>query len=106
MSKKTPVGHAHAPETTAKEQKEFSEKQQAISASNACVYMYVYVGATVTVTQNHLTGILSALTFVDVERNGSDCDADHALRVVEELNGLGVQGKIVSVLCERDRVVN
>lgn len=43
------------------------------------------------------------LTFVHVERNGADSDPDHALRMVEELNGLGVQGKIISVLCVGDR---
>lgn len=43
------------------------------------------------------------LTFVHVERYGADSDPDHALRMVEELNGLGVQGKIISVLCVGDR---
>lgn len=46
---------------------------------------------------------LLALTFVDVECDGADCDADHAFRVVEKLNGLGVQGKVISVLCVGDR---
>lgn len=44
-----------------------------------------------------------ALTFVDVECNGTNCDADHAFGVVEKLNGLGVQGKVISVLCVGDR---
>lgn len=44
-----------------------------------------------------------ALTFVDVECDGADCDSDHAFRVVEKLNGLGVQGKVISVLCVGDR---
>lgn len=43
------------------------------------------------------------LTFVDVERYGADSYPDHALRMVEELNGLSVQGKIISVLCGRQR---
>lgn len=43
------------------------------------------------------------LTFVDVERDGADGDADHAFGVVEKLNGLGVQGKVISVLCVEDR---
>lgn len=47
--------------------------------------------------------VLLALTFVDVECDGADCDADHAFRVVEKLNGLGVQGKVISVLCVGDR---
>lgn len=47
--------------------------------------------------------LLLALTFVDVECDGADCDADHAFRVVEKLNGLGVQGKVISVLCVGDR---
>lgn len=49
------------------------------------------------------TCVFTALTFVDVECDGSDCDADHAFRVVEKLNGLGVQGKVISVLCVGDR---
>ncbi len=44
-----------------------------------------------------------ALTFVDVECDGADCDADHAFWVVEKLNRLGVQGKVISVLCVGDR---
>ena len=44
-----------------------------------------------------------ALTFVDVECDGADCDADHAFRVVEKLNCFGVQGKVISVLCVGDR---
>lgn len=48
-------------------------------------------------------GGLLALTFVDVECDGADCDSDHAFRVVEKLNGLGVQGKVISVLCVGDR---
>lgn len=47
--------------------------------------------------------MLLALTFVDVECDGADCDSDHAFRVVEKLNGLGVQGKVISVLCVGDR---
>lgn len=47
--------------------------------------------------------VFPALTFVDVECDGPDCDADHAFRVVEKLNGLGVQGKVISVLCVGDR---
>lgn len=47
--------------------------------------------------------MLPALTFVDVECDGPDCDADHAFRMVEKLNGLGVQGKVISVLCVGDR---
>ncbi len=47
--------------------------------------------------------VLLALTFVDVECDGADCDADHTFRVVEKLNGLGVQGKVISVLCVGDR---
>lgn len=47
--------------------------------------------------------MLLPLTFVDVECDGADCDADHAFRVVEKLNGLGVQGKVISVLCVGDR---
>lgn len=47
--------------------------------------------------------LLSALTFVDVECDGADCDADHAFGMVEKLNGLGVQGKVISVLCVGDR---
>lgn len=47
--------------------------------------------------------VFLALTFVDVECDGADCDADHAFRVVEKLNGLGVQGKVISVLCVGDR---
>ena len=42
-------------------------------------------------------------TFVDVECDGADCDADHTLWVVEKLNGFGVQGKVISVLCVGDR---
>lgn len=37
-------------------------------------------------------------TFVHVEGDGADCDADHAFRVVEEFYGLGVQGEVVCVL--------
>lgn len=44
-----------------------------------------------------------ALTFVYVERDGADGDADHAFWVVEKLNGFGVQGKVISVLCVGDR---
>lgn len=43
-------------------------------------------------------GVSDLLTFVHIERDGPDCDPDHALRVVEKLNGLRVQGKIISVL--------
>lgn len=49
------------------------------------------------------TYVFPALTFVDVECDGPDCDADHAFRMVEKLNGLGVQGKVISVLCVGDR---
>lgn len=35
---------------------------------------------------------------VDVEGKGSDSDPDHALAVVEEFDGLRVQGKVVRVL--------
>lgn len=52
---------------------------------------------------NQSACVLLALTFVDVESDGADCDADHAFRVVEKLNGLGVQGKVISVLCVGDR---
>lgn len=52
---------------------------------------------------NQSASVLLALTFVDVESDGADCDADHAFRVVEKLNGLGVQGKVISVLCVGDR---
>lgn len=45
------------------------------------------------------------LTFVNIERDGPDCDADHAFGVVEKLNGLGVQGKVISVLCVGDKKV-
>lgn len=44
-----------------------------------------------------------ALTFVDVECDGTNCDANHAFWVVEKLNGFGVQGKVISVLCVGDR---
>ena len=47
--------------------------------------------------------VFLALTFVDIECDGADCDADHAFRVVEKLNGLGVQGKVISVLCVGDK---
>lgn len=47
--------------------------------------------------------VLLALTFVDIECDGADCDAYHAFRVVEKLNGLSVQGKVISVLCVGDR---
>lgn len=40
----------------------------------------------------------SPLTFVDVESECPDCDADHALSVVEELDGLRVEGKIPEML--------
>lgn len=43
------------------------------------------------------------LTFVHVERYGADSDPDHALRMVEKLNGFGVQGKIISVLYVGDK---
>lgn len=43
------------------------------------------------------------LTFVHIERYGADSNPDHALGMVEELNGLGVEGKIISVLCVGDR---
>ena len=45
----------------------------------------------------------SALTFVDVECDCADGDAHHALGVIEELDGLRVQGKVISVLCVGDR---
>ena len=38
------------------------------------------------------------LDTVDVEREGSDGDPDHALAVVEELDGLGIEREIVGVL--------
>lgn len=47
-----------------------------------------------------------SLTFVHIECYGADSDPDHALRMVEELNGLGVQGKIISVLCVGDKQVS
>lgn len=43
-------------------------------------------------------GIFSSLTFIHIECDSPDCDPDHALWVVEKLNGLRVQGKIISVL--------
>lgn len=45
-----------------------------------------------------LCGANDLLTFVHIERDRPDCDPDHALWVVEKLNGLRVQGKIISVL--------
>lgn len=47
--------------------------------------------------------VFPALTFVDVERDGANCDANHAFWVVEKLNGFGVQGKVISVLRVGDR---
>lgn len=38
------------------------------------------------------------LTFVHIESDSTDRNPDHALWVVEKLNGLRVQGKIISVL--------
>lgn len=49
------------------------------------------------------TCLCAKLTFVDVECDGADCNPDHAFRVVEKLNGFGVQGKVISVLCVGDR---
>lgn len=47
--------------------------------------------------------VFLGLTFIDVQCDGTNCDADHAFRVVEKLNGLSVQGKVISVLCVGDR---
>ena len=38
------------------------------------------------------------LTLVDIECEGPYCDPHHALTVVEELDGLCVQGKVPQVL--------
>ena len=43
-------------------------------------------------------GTVPVLTFVHIESDSPDRDPDHALWVVEKLNGLRVQGKIISVL--------
>lgn len=43
-------------------------------------------------------GAWPVLTFVHIESDSPDCNPDHALWVVEKLNGLRVQGKIISVL--------
>lgn len=66
------------------------------------MYVCMYVCARVCMVSQSAC-VLLALTFVDVESDGADCDADHAFRVVEKLNGLGVQGKVISVLCVGDR---
>lgn len=42
--------------------------------------------------------VRALLTFVHIECDSPDRDPDHALWVVEKLNGLRVQGKIISVL--------
>ena len=42
--------------------------------------------------------ILMWLTLVDIECEGPYCDPHHALTVVEELDGLCVQGKVPQVL--------
>ena len=42
------------------------------------------------------------LTFIDIEGDGSDCDADHALRMIEELDGFCVQREIIGMLKEYD----
>lgn len=39
-----------------------------------------------------------SLTFIHIECDRPDRDPDHALWMVEKLNGLRVQGKIISVL--------
>ena len=41
------------------------------------------------------------LNLVDVESERPDRDAHHALAVVEELDGLGVQGEVIGVLKKR-----
>jgi len=40
----------------------------------------------------------SILTFIHVECEGSNGDADHALAVLEELDGLRVEGEVPEVL--------
>lgn len=86
-----PVSHAHASEAAARRRKEHRERRQTVPASRVWVCVCV------------CTCMLLTLTFVDVECDGADCDADHAFRVVEKLNGLGVQGKVISVLFVGDR---
>lgn len=44
------------------------------------------------------SGVRALLTFVHIECDSPDRNPDHALWVVEKLNGLRVQGKIISVL--------
>ena len=45
------------------------------------------------------------LTFVDVEGQGADGDADHTLRMVEELDGFCVQGKVIGMLWHRKGII-
>lgn len=41
------------------------------------------------------------LTFVDVQGDGSHSNSNHALRVIEELDGFCVQGKVVGMLKQK-----
>ena len=40
----------------------------------------------------------SPLTFVNIESESPDCDAHHALRMVEELDGLSVEREVPQML--------
>lgn len=91
-----PVSHAHAPEAATRRGKEYKERRQAVPASRECIHVCVCMVII-------CACVFLALTFIDVECDRTNCDADHAFRVVEKLNGLGVQGKVISVLCVGDR---
>ena len=41
------------------------------------------------------------LTFVDVQGDGSHSNSNHALGVIEELDGFCVQGKVIGVLKQK-----
>lgn len=79
-----------------KQQQEEGRTEKGAVQSQHPVTVCVYVSSV-------CTCVSPALTFVDVECDGADRDANHAFRVVEKLNGLGVQGKVISVLCVGDR---
>lgn len=97
-----PVSHAHAPEPAAR-RKEGAQRNAVGSPSilnSANLYVRTYV---LVCMVSMCACVLLALTFIDIECDGADCDAYHAFRVVEKLNGLGVQGKVISVLCVGER---
>ena len=45
------------------------------------------------------------LTFVDIESDGSHCYTDHTLWMVEELDGLCIQCKVIGVLSSIQHVI-